>query len=214
MKNVIRFKLYTLFHIHAYCLCGNHFHLAVKTRTAAEILLQLEKRPVESFTEKDHLYFGGAMDYTSYVYTSFAGTLSGFARRTNNQHGLEGQLLISPTLHGLTDKGTPGIEFSRRLIAYVGLNYVKHRLATFDDKYLLSSFHNAQFGIVDYANLYALFGGEEAYRKYHKSYLQKYGNSFRSFNEDRFFEALTPRRFSEEVKSWREGDWRPKSLLY
>ena len=41
MKNVIRFKLYTLFHIYAYCLCGNHFHLAVKTRTASEILEQL-----------------------------------------------------------------------------------------------------------------------------------------------------------------------------
>ena len=209
LKKVLRFKWYAFFEIYAYCLCGNHFHLCVRTRPVDDLVEELELRPHYGRSELDERYLRGELPYAHYVWHAFAGSLSGFARHTNSVQQLGGQVLIEPTLHGLTDKGAPGHEFSRRLCAYVGLNYVKHGLGTLETRYRWSSLHSNQFKLVERAMLYEHFDGEEAYRTYHRNYLRRFGQLLHAFDEDRFFDALTPRRQHPETGVWELGEWRP-----
>jgi len=156
----------------------------------------------------------GQLDYGEYVYQSFGGCLSGFARRTNRQQGLSGQVLIKPTLHGLTTKGEPGVEASRSLIAYVSYNYAKHHLAPATEKYPYSSLHNAQFNIIDQRRLIEVFGEDASYKSYMLAYLKRYAKAFYNFDEDEFFSALTPRYLDRSLNRWKAGEWRPKLNLY
>ena len=209
LKHVLRFKWQAIFQIFAYCLCGNHFHVAVQTRAREDIHMELYGRPDHGLSAGDrHFLEDPDADYVKYVQTAFRGPLSGFAQHINHVEGLSGQLLIRPTLHGLTDKlGEPGLHFSRRLIAYVLLNYAKHHLAAPTDKYRWSSLHSAQFKIVDVAALYRAFGGEAAFRTYLSTYLKRWGKRFYDYEEDDFFTAITPRRFDKVAGKWVIGEW-------
>ena len=214
LRHVVRFKWYTCFEVLAYCLCGNHFHLAVRTRHRNDAYALLRDRPPRSYSESDWRYLDDDIAYPEWVYNCFGGALSGLARRLNRQHGCGGQLLRTPTLHGLTDKGAPGVEFSRRLVAYVGLNYVKHRMGRFADGYPWSSVHEQHFGIIDHETLLAGFGGEEDYLRYHRDYLRRYGQRVIDFDEERLFAAVQPRLLEEATGRWVRGEWRPERRLY
>lgn len=208
LRNVLRFKWYALFEIHAYCLCGNHFHLAVRTRSEAHVRAELMQRPLRGLSDTDHAFLDGELDYVTYFKRAFGPPLAGYAHYANHGRGLDGQLFVKPTLHGLTDKhGEPGLHFSRRLVAYVALNYAKHHLAGAGEKYRWSSLHSRQFDIVDPDVLYGYFGGEEAFRKFVGGYLKRYGRAFYAFDEDAFFERVTPRHFDKVAGKWLVGEW-------
>ena len=209
LKHVLRFKWQAIFQILAYCLCGNHFHVAIRSRTREDIRLHLNDRPARGLSPGDLDFRENPdADYVTYVQSAFRGPLSGFAQHINHVQGTSGQLLIRPTLHGLTDKrGEPGVHLSRRLIAYVLLNYAKHHLAEPTAKYRWSSLHSAQFQIVNAPALYAGFGGEAAFRGYLTAYLKRWGRRFYDFDEDDFFEAITPRRFDKLAGQWVIGAW-------
>lgn len=214
LRHVVRFKWYTFFEVLAYCLCGNHFHLAVRTRHAHDAYALLRARPPRSYSESDFLFLDEELGYTEWVYQSFGGALSGLARRLNGKYGRSGQLLQKPTLHGLTDKGLPGVELSRRLVAYVGLNYIKHRMGRFEEAYPWSSVHGEHYKIIEHDTLLAGFGGRDGYVEYHRDYLGRYGQRFMEFDEERLFASLQPRLLDEASGRWVEGEWRPGELLY
>lgn len=214
LRHVVRFKWYTYFEVLAYCLCGNHFHLAVRTRHAEDAYAMLYQRPARSYSETDFRYLDGEVGYVEWVYRSFGGALSGLARHLNSKYGRDGQLLVLPTLHGLTDKGEPGKEFSRRMVAYVGLNYVKHRMGRIEDGYAWSSVHGEHYKIIDREALLGGFGGGEGYLRYHEEYLRRYGHAFNAFDEQQLFAAVRPRLLDEASGRWVEGEWRPEVRAY
>ena len=214
LKHVVRFKWHSVFQILAYCLCGNHFHLVVRTLDAEAIAAQLALRPASSLNPSDNAFLKGKITYASYLSTVFGGPLSGFARHLNNVHQREGQVFINPSLHGLTDKGElPGVEFSKTLFCYVALNYVKHHIASIDDAYRWSSLHSNQFKSIDRLAVFDHFGGEEAMWRALRDYLIKYGTRFYAFDEERFYQSLQPRRFKEATGCWIDEEWRGGGLL-
>ncbi len=208
IRTVLRFKLYHFFEILVYCLCGNHFHLVVRTRTPEGIRESLATKPKKVWSPSDELFDAGELGYTKFVTHSLSGALSGFARKRNNDSGHEGQLFIKPTLHGLTDKGAPGVEFSRRLYCYVGFNFAKHHMARADELYYGSSLTNPLYGVVDHTLVLELFGGAAAYKEFCGSYMRRFGRNFMAFNEALFYGALRPRYFDQVMRLWVEGEWR------
>lgn len=209
LKHTLRFKLYHCFKILVYCLCGNHFHLAIQTRTASEIKASLLTKPAKSHSPTDLAFLAGDLAYSVFVYHTLSGAISGYARRYNTRYKRSGQLFRSPTLHGLTDKGGKiGQLFSRTLCGYVGFNYVKHHLADIEDFYMWSSLRKQLYQLIDIDYLLHLFGGEQAYLDFHASYLKRYGASFYAFDEDLFFAALQPRRYDESSGRWVHEEWR------
>ena len=95
---------------------------------------------------------------------------------------------------------------SRRLCAYVGLNFVKHRLAPPGGSYHGSSLTNPLLGIVDEGALSEVFGTRDAYVAFHNAYLRRYGAQFYAFDEERFYAALHPRRLTPDGQ-WLEANW-------
>ena len=207
LKHVLRFKLYHFFEILVYCLCGNHFHLVIRTRLPEAIRVSLQGKPARSRCPADEAMLAGRIAYRAYIHYALRGALSGFARRSNNRVGRSGQLLVQPTLHGLTDKGAPGVEFSRRQAAYVGFNFVKHHIAPASARYPWSSLTNPLYGIVDSAAVVALFEGELAYKLFHDTYLERFGHAFMNFDEEVFYAALQPRALDPDTGTWVERDW-------
>ena len=209
LKHTLRFKLHHCFRILVYCLCGNHYHLAIQTRTAEEIRVSLLTKPAARRSLSDEAFLAGEMEYGTFVYNTFCGAISGYARRYNNRYDREGQLFIRPTLHGLTDKGGKfGQLFSRTLCGYVGFNYVKHHIASVDEFYKLSSLRKQLYQLIDHNYLLQIFGGEEAYLTFHKTYLSRYQSAFYEFDEDLFFAALQPRRFNDQSGRWVQEEWK------
>ena len=207
LRHVLRFKLYHFLDILVYCLCGNHFHLAVRTRSVAATQAKLRGKPARVRSAADEEMLAGTLDFARYVHRALAGALSGYVRHYNSTYKRSGQLLILPTLHGLTDKGAPGELLSRRLCAYVGLNFVKHRIAGVGEKYFGSSLTNPLFKIVDQPALLAEFGGQQAYLDFHNNYLRRYGAAMMALDEADFYAALQPRYFDKARFEWVEGAW-------
>lgn len=208
VKHVLRFKFWHFFEIIVYCLCGNHFHVVVRTRHEEDICRCLRTKPPKARSPSDALILAGGISYRAYVLSALRGPLSGYARRFNNKYGRSGQLLIRPTLHGLTYKGAPGELFSRRLGAYVGFNFVKHHLAPAGAHYFGSSLTNPLYKSIDMDALLSYYGGPEAYRRYHGSYLRRYGKALRTLPEANYYAALRPRQYNLGTGQWEEGDWR------
>lgn len=212
LKHVLRFKLHHCFRILVYCLCGNHYHLAIQTRSESEIRNSLLTKPTSSYSPSDEAFLASEINYQKFISNTLSGAISGYTRRYNSRWNREGQLFIRPTLHGLTDKGGKfGQLFSRTLCGYVGFNYVKHHIATVEEFYKWSSLRKQLYQIVDHDYLLELFGGEKAYVDFHAKYLLKYGRAFHQFDEDLFFAALQPRRFDSAQAKWVEEEWRNDS---
>ena len=209
IRHVLRFKLYHFLEILVYCLCGNHFHVVARTRSVAATRASLRTKPPKSRNLSDELMLAGEIDFATYAYHTVAGATSGYARHFNHKYGREGRLFLRPTLHGLTDKGAPGELFSRRLGCYVGLNFVKHRMGRPGENYFGSSLTNPQAGIVDHPLLLSLYGGEEAYHRFHNAYLRRFGHEFYGMDEDGFYAALRPRYYDKATRAWVEGEWAP-----
>ena len=186
----------------------------MRTRHRNDAYALLRDRPQRSYSESDWRYLDDEIPYPEWVYNCFGGALSGLARRLTGRHGFDGQLPRTPTLHGLTDKGAPGVAFSRRLVAYVGLNYVKHRMGRFAHGYRWSSVHEQHYQIIDHEALLAGFGGREGYVRYHGDYLGRYGQQAMAFDEERLFAAVQPRLLEEKTGRWVRGEWRPERRLY
>lgn len=209
LKHTLRFKLFHCFRILVYCLCGNHFHLAIQTRTGEEIRKSLLTKPTRSRSPSDEAFIAGTIAYQTFVHFTLSGAISGYARRYNKRWGREGQLFIKPTLHGLTDKGGEfGLLFSRTLCGYVGFNYVKHHIALADEFYKWSSLRKQLYQLVEHNYLLELFGGEKAYLTFHANYLKRYRVAFYNFDEELFFAALQPRRFDDQSGRWVLEEWR------
>jgi len=208
LKHTLRFKLYHCFRILVYCLCGNHYHLAIQTRTEEEIRGSLLTKPVSKRSPSDVAFLAGEIEYAAFIYNTLSGAVSGYARRYNTRYGRDGQLFIRPTLHGLTDKGGKfGQLFSRTLCGYVGFNYVKHHIASVEEFYKWSSLRKQLYQIVNHDYLLQLFGGEQAYLDFHASYLNRYGAAFYDFDEQLLFAALQSRRFDDTLGQWVEEEW-------
>ena len=214
LKFVLRFKWYGVFEILAYCLCGNHFHVAIRTRQP-EVVRGILLDRFGTLKPYEVAFVDNELDYVTFVQRVFRNSLAGFANRINRKQERTGeQLLIWPTLHGLTDKhNEPGIHCSRSLIGYVAFNYAKHHIARAEEKYRWSSLHSTQFKLVEHDILYGYFGGEEAYHTFMRNYLKRYGVAFHAFDEARFFEALQPRRFDKVNGKWLLEEWRDAELL-
>ena len=214
LRHTLDHLLGALFHIDVFCLCGNHFHLAVQTLSPAMIRVEAETKHRRLLRNRYvGRFLGGEISYAEYVYTGFGGALSGYARRYNRRHGRSGQLLVKPTLHGLTDKGAPGERFSRRLGCYIGLNYAKHHLARPTEDYPWSSLRRDDYRVTQRHRVFDLYGGREAYNDYHAAYLRRYGRAFRAFDEAQFFAAPRPRRRTTRG-AWVEGEWVSWRQLY
>ena len=214
LRHTLRFGLHHFLDILVYCLCVNHFHLVVQTRSVEAIRAILLTVPPAKLSVSDRRLLAGEIDYPSYAHYKFAGALAGYAVHYNHRHRCVGQqLLVSPTLHGLTDKGAPGELFSRKLGAYVGLNFVKHRIAPFGALYRGSSLTYPRYGLIDTPRLLDLYGGAEAYRSYHATYLQRHGAYFYGVDEAAYYAALRPRTFDATALEWYEGDWRQGLML-
>ena len=207
IKNTLRFKLYHYFEILVYCLCGNHFHLVVRTRSVEDIRASLATKPRKSRSPTDEMMLVGDIGYLPFVFRSMKGATAGYARHYGHKYGRSGKLFLTPVLHGLTDKGAPGELFSRRLGCYVGLNFVKHNMGAPGDKYFGSSLTNPLYRIVNRPLLLELFGGEDAYVHFHNAYLRRHGHDFWDTDEEDFYAVLRPRYFDKTTSSWREGDW-------
>ena len=208
-RQILRFKLYHCFEILVYCMCVNHFHLVIRTRSAEGIRASLKGKPVDKRNPSDVRMLAFDIAYTEFVANTLSGATSAYARWYNHKYGREGKLFVQPTLHGLTTKGAPGKELSRSLCAYVGLNFVKHDIAPAGTKYTGSSLTHPRFGIVLQETLLALFGGEEAYLAFHRDYLRTRWRPFIDFDEEDFYAALHPRYFDKATGRWVEGEWRP-----
>lgn len=207
VRHILRFRLYHCFEILVYCTCVNHFHLAIRTRSVSGVRESLAGKPTRARNPSDELMLDGELDFASYVYRTLMGAISSYARWYNHKYGQSGQLFVRPTLHGLTTKGAPGELMSRRMCAYVGLNFVKHHLGTPGEKYFGSSLTNPLMGVIAHARLLDVFGGQRAYIEYHGSYLRRRGKTFRDFDEEEFYAEQRPRYYVRATDEWVEGSW-------
>lgn len=211
LRDIVRDKLMIIFEIYVYCLCGNHFHLVVETLDPRDVRILIANKKPRDLTPSDEQYLRGEIDYSTYVYRAFNGAISAYARKYNHRHKRRGQLFVKPTLHGLTTKGAGfGVEFSRRLAAYVGLNYVKHHIAGVDEYFHWSSLCRRLYGIVDELRLFDFFGSKDDYLAFHHTYLKRYGTAFWAFDEDDLFANAEPRRYDRKRGAWELGEWRPE----
>jgi hypothetical protein len=189
-----------IFQIYVYCLLPNHFHLQVRTLSEDEMKAKLLplKRKLRPYQEA---FLTGELDWRGYVIATFGAATNRYAQYYNKQVGRKGQLFVKPTLHGLTDKKAPGKAYSRRLAAYIALNYYKHGLMPASGDYLWSSLRNPMYHIIE-LDIELHYGSEEAYKAYHVAYLKKYGAKLRGFDEEEFFANLTPRVYIEDYDTW------------
>ena len=191
-----------VFQIYVYCLLPNHFHLVVRTLYPDEITARLAGLQ-RGLRPHQRAYYEGRISWRDFVQASFAAATNGYAQYYNRRYGRRGQLFVKPTLHGLStkDAAAPGEAFSRRLAAYVGLNYVKHGLAGAGEEYLWSSLRKPMYHFVE-LDIPLHWGTVAEYKAYHVAYLRRFGAQMLAFDEERFFAALTPRRYVEEEARW------------
>ncbi len=201
----LREGLQHVFEFHVYCLIPNHWHSGIRTRTREDILERLAKK--KKLLAGDRAFIDGTKSYAEYVGYCFQKAFMRYAKWYNAKYGREGQLFVKPTLHGLTDKGRPGVEFSKTMVAYIGLNYAKHHLAAHTDFYHWSSFRCNIYQIIE-LDIERYYGSEEAYRAFHVAYMKKYGERFFAYDEDEFWKALQPRKYIKDIGEWRLGEWR------
>jgi len=125
LRKSVRDLYRLIFQIYVYCLLPNHFHLAVRTLTEEEMRKRLSnlKRDLRPF---QLAFLACTPDWRRYVIATFGAATISHAQYLNHQLGLADQVFMKPTLHGLTDIGQPGKEYSRRLAAYIAFNYYKH----------------------------------------------------------------------------------------
>ena len=196
--------LYSLiFQIYVYCLIPNHYHLAVRTRTAEQIrhrLLSLKRR-LEPYQAQ---FLNGEKDWRTFVIDTFRAATSSHAQFYNGEYERSGQLFVKPTLHGLTDKGSrPGELYSKTLVAYIAFNYFKHGMAPADADYMWSSARAPKYHIIE-QDLDLHYGGEEPYKLFQVNYLKQYGARMLAFDEERFHADLRPREYIPDYDEWRE----------
>ena len=117
-----------------------------------------------------------------------------YAKWYNARYGRSGQPFVKPTLHGLTRKGKPGVAYSRRLAAYIGLNYAKHHYAAPEAYYHWSSLRRSIYQVTE-LDVAKYYGSEEAYKAYHVTYMRRFGARFYDFDEEEFFLGLQPRTY-------------------
>ena len=72
LRHTLRFKLYHFFEILVYCLCVNHFHLVVRTRTPEAIRNSLGGKPRKNWNPSDERMAAGDISYAAYVYNSMS----------------------------------------------------------------------------------------------------------------------------------------------
>ena len=205
LRKSLREGLRHVFEFHAYCLLPNHWHGGIRTRCREEIIARLRLR--KRLRAGDRAFLDGEKPYAEYISYCFRAAIMRYAKWFNSRHGREGQLFIKPTLHGLTDKGAPGVEFSRTMIAYIGLNYAKHHLAAPTEFYHWSSLRCNIYQIIE-LDIERYYETEAAYKAFHVTYMAKYGKRFYAFDEEDFFKALQPRTYIPDINEWRLGEWR------
>jgi hypothetical protein len=174
--------------------------MEVRTLTEEEMRERLQplKRSLRPFQAA---FLDGSLDWQGYVKATFGAATNSHAQYINHQLGLTGQVFIKPTLHGLTDKGQPGKEFSRRMAAYIAFNYYKHELMAAEAVYMWSSFRKPMYYIIE-PDIEKHYGSEEAYKDYHIGYLRKYGATMLDFDEGEFFASLKPRSYISDNERW------------
>ena len=206
LRKNLRDRYGIIFQVYVYCLLPNHYHLVVRTRTRGEIAERLGalRRRLKRY---ERAFLAGESTWTTFVQAVFRAAPSSYAQYYNRRYGRDAQLFVKPTLHGLTDKGAPGVEFSKTLAAYVGLNFYKHGLAPADANYPWSSLTAPKYHIIE-PDIELHYGSEEAYRAFHLHYLKKYGARLLAFDEEAFFANLRPREYFEDIGEWREVEAR------
>lgn len=207
LRKSLRDGLKHVFEFHVYCLLPNHWHAGIRSRLAAEIVERLEARDARRLRAGDLAFLRGETTYGAYVGYCFQAAIMRYAKWYNAKYARPGQLFLKPTLHGLTRKGSPGGEYSRRMAAYIGLNYAKHHYAGPTDYYHWSSLRRNIYQITE-LDVVRYYGSEEAYKAYHVSYMKKYGARFYDFDEGEFFLGLQPREYVPGIAQWRLGEWR------
>ncbi|MFK8057470.1 MAG: hypothetical protein AB8F78_15200 [Saprospiraceae bacterium] len=200
LRKSVRDLYQMVFQIYVYCLLPNHFHLAIRTLTEEEMRERLAplKRELRPF---QRAFLEGRLDWRAYVIATFGAATNSHAQYINHALGLKGQLFVKPTLHGLTDKGEPGKEYSRRMAAYIAFNYYKHGLMPAEGQYPWSSLRKPMYYIIE-PEIVKHYGSEEEYITYHLNYLKKYGAHMLDFDEEAFFSNLTPRRYIADYGEW------------
>ena len=203
LRKSVRDLYRMIFQIYVYCLLPNHFHLGVRTLAEEEMrerLLPL-KRKLRPF---QLAFLKGDLDWRGYVIATFGAATNSYAQYINNQLEKSGQVFMKPTLHGLTDKGEPGKEYSRKMAAYIAFNYYKHGLMPAQGMYPYSSLRKPMYYIIE-PDIEKHYGSEEAYKKYHLEYLKRFGAKMLAFDEEAFFTNLTPRRYIKDYNEWKAG---------
>jgi len=185
-----------VFQIYVYCLLPNHFHLSVRTLTAGEMRMRLSglKRELRPYQQA---FLDGTLDWKGYVIASFGAATNSHAQYINNQLGLSGQVFVKPTLHGLTDKGERGKEYSRKMAAYIAFNYYKHGLMPAEGDYPWSSLRRPMYYIIE-PDIEKHYGSANAYKAYHLAYIKRYGARMLNFDEAAFFVNLTQRKYIKD----------------
>lgn len=201
LRKSVRDLYRMIFQVYVYCLLPNHFHLAIRTLNKKEMRERLSglKRELRPF---QLAFLNVTLDWKGYVISTFGAVTNSHAQYINHQLGLSGQVFMKPTLHGLTDKGDPGKEYSRKMAAYIAFNYYKHGLMPAEGDYPWSSLRKPMYYIIE-PDIEKYYGSEEAYKAYHIEYLKKYGARMLDFDEDAFFANLTLRKYIADYGEWR-----------
>ena len=176
-------KRFTFFSdVLAFCLIPNHFHIALYLLEEDELRRKLSNVPRELLRKADKKYVEGTISYTMYIGQLVGDAMSAYAQYFNRRHGRKGPLMHRP----IRRIETTNDGFSRKLIGYVGLNHVKHKMTAPTARYPFSSLYRDDKFLAR-ERLLAGFGGEEQYARYLGDYLRRYGKVFYEFDELAFF---------------------------
>ncbi len=168
--------------IYAFCLIPNHFHIAVRLKSVWELIEGVQLMPNEFRGLNDAKFLRREMSYTAYVGQLAGAAMNSYTGYFNSKTNRKGPLMFRP----IRRVETTNLGFSRGLVCYVDLNFAKHHLGKATDSYPYTSL-GKQYEFINYDELYAGFGGKQAYITYHKTYMANFGQSFINFDEESFF---------------------------
>ena len=192
-KDVLRFrdslrdKLRPFFEIYALACVGSHFHLHGRVRSLAKIERYLRGLPASQLLSLQRRYLAGEVGFQRLVGDAFARAFHGYARAFNRRHGRSGGL-FNQTVRRLCVRDDL---ISRRLIAYLHCNEVKHgvgrRVMGLGYRTTFEEIARGQTFFCEATAVLERFGGRAAFVAYHRAYKARRLAALRRFDEQRFF---------------------------
>ena len=151
---------------YAYCQMPNHFHIAVKVKTRAALLLSPPQlldnwKLSKSSTDKD---------FQNRVSKQFANLFSSYTQSLNKQQGREGALFKGNFCRSKVEDRA----YFHNMILYIHCNAVHHEFCTHYMEWAHSSIHTLLFeedaGFLKRDILFDSFGGRDAFIKAHDAW--------------------------------------------